>query len=314
MGRMETAVAFLVLLGFASAHLVAAEVSSTVTPAFVWSDLRCLGEKDQSVVYESQTPHSLVGSVLTKIYAKCSATPKLEGEVAYPEMIVAFIGKELRSEDISRSYSSGVLKTLEESVAGAKFSMSIPYVTVSSDKTSVAESLVSHKALNRALKIKEVAVSGSCSVGGYDVKKLTDAPDILAYISGRKSSRVVGGTDILVICYSPSLDWNLEGISNSEGEVLAEVLSALKSSGTSNAVLYSSDPRVAMEKHFGIMERHLLDGTGNTTTDCDALCRSRAVILEGIFVAITLITILVSGICCMKAVKSPTRFEVSKDQ
>lgn len=48
--------------------------------------------------------------------------------------------------------------------------------------------------------------------------------------------------------------------------------------------MYSSDPSASNEKHFGIMERHLLDGTGNATTDCDALCRTRAVILEGIFV------------------------------
>jgi hypothetical protein len=68
---------------------------------------------------------------------------------------------------------------LQESVAGAKFSVSIPYVTVASDKASVAEALVSHKVLSRALKIGDVAVSGSCSVGMHDVKKLTDVPDIL---------------------------------------------------------------------------------------------------------------------------------------
>jgi len=273
-----------------------------------------LGAQDQSVEYEYQTPESLVDSVSAKIYSKCSAAPKVEGEVAYPEMIVAFIGKELLSEDISRSHPSGVLKILQESVAGAKFSVSIPYVTVGSDKASVAESLVSHKVLSRALKIGDVAVSGSCSVGRHDVKKLTDVPDILAYVSGRKTSRARGETDILVICYSPSLDWNLAGVSNSEGEVLAEMLSALKSSGTSNVAVYSSDPRVSREKHYGLMERHLLDGSGNATAGCDALCRSRAVILEGIFVAFTLITILVSGICCMKAVKSPARFEASKEQ
>ena len=58
--------------------------------------------------------------------------------------------------------------------------MSYPYVTVSSDTASVTESLLQHKWLSRALKIREVAVAGSCSVGSHtDVKKLTDAPDIL---------------------------------------------------------------------------------------------------------------------------------------
>jgi len=66
--------------------------------------------------------------------------------------------------------------------------------------------------------------------------------------------------------------------------VLEEVLSSLKASGTSHIAMYSSDPLASNENHLGIMERHLLDGTGNATTGCDALCRSRAVILEGIFV------------------------------
>lgn len=42
MGKaMEIGVLGLVLLSFVSLHLVAAEVFSTATPAFVWSDLRC---------------------------------------------------------------------------------------------------------------------------------------------------------------------------------------------------------------------------------------------------------------------------------
>lgn len=74
-------------------------------------------------------------------------------------------------------------------------------------------------------------------------------------------------------------------------------MSSLKSSGTSNVVMYSSDPSASIESHFGIMERHLLDGTGNATTDCDALCRSRAVILEGIFVVSSyLVAFVVYGI------------------
>jgi hypothetical protein len=80
------------------------------------------------------------------------------------------------------------------------------------------------------------------------------------------------------------------------GQVLAEVLSALKSSGTSNAAVYSSDPRVSREKHYGLMERHLLDGSGNATAGCDALCRSRAVILEGIFV-VSLLFIFFDKFC-----------------
>lgn len=66
---------------------------------------------------------------------------------------------------------------LQESVAGAKYSVSIPYVAVASDPTSVVQHLLSN-VQNAALKIGQVAVSGSCAVGRHDVKRLTDVPDI----------------------------------------------------------------------------------------------------------------------------------------
>ncbi|KAG0613696.1 hypothetical protein M758_6G122700 [Ceratodon purpureus] len=316
---MESALLAFLLLGVLSVHVVAAHAlpdghSTAVTPAFVWSDLRCFGEQDRSVNYESQSSDSLVDTVF-HAFGSCEVTQDVSQGKANPEMVVAFIGRELRSEDISRSQFSDVLMTLQESIAGTKYSLSFPYVTVASNRASVGESLISNvqKKLGAGSKIGQVAVSGSCSVGRHDVKRLTGVPDIEAYIAGRKTSRAQEETDVLLICYSPALDWNLASVYTSEGKVLEEVLSALKSSGTSNFVMYTSDPLASTQKHYGILERHLLDGTGNATTDCDALCRSRAVILEGIFVAITLITILVSGICCMKAVKSPSRFEVSKE-
>lgn len=76
------------------------------------------------------------------------------------------------------------------------------------------------------------------------------------------------------------------------GKVLDEVLSAVKSSATGNVAMYFSDPRVSKVKRYGVLDRHLLEGTSNGTTGCDALCRSRAVILEGIFVVSSLFIFL----------------------
>jgi hypothetical protein len=64
----------------------------------------------------------------------------------------------------------------------------------------------------------------------------------------------------------------------------------------------------------GSLNRHLLQVDGTGTPDCDTLCRRRAVILEGIFVVVFLVVVLASGLCCMKGVKAPARFEVSKEQ
>lgn len=69
------------------------------------------------------------------------------------------------------------------------------------------------------------------------------------------------------------------------GKALSDVLSALKSSGTSNAAMYTSDPVVEREGRHRVLARQLIANySGSATPECDALCRSRAVILEGIFV------------------------------
>ncbi len=64
-----------------------------------------------------------------------------------------------------------------------------------------------------------------------------------------------------------------------------EVISNLRSSGTRHVALYTSDPKGATEGHLTISVRHLIDSaSGNETTSCDAVCHSRARILEGVFV------------------------------
>lgn len=128
-----------------------------------------------------------------------------------------------------------------------------------------------------------------------------------------------GDTDVLIICYSPSLVMNATASSTVEGtgihictgshlcfpkfllknqvlrfwsfwylyiagHVLDEVLSVMKSSLTSNVAVYFSDPTMPKENHTGSLHRHLLQVYGTATPDCDTLCRRRAVILEGIFV------------------------------
>ena len=65
------------------------------------------------------------------------------------------------------------------------------------------------------------------------------------------------------------------------GEVLSEVLLALKSFGTSNVAMYSYGP--SNEKPFGIIEGLLIHGIGNATTKCEAIWKNREVVLEGIF-------------------------------
>jgi hypothetical protein len=307
---MEIIVSALVMLSFASRRSAAAELF--LTPAFVWSEMRCVGVQDHRVNSASQTVESLLESVFYD-FMNCSATQESSETKSNLEMIVAFVGKELRSEDISVRQYSGILKALQEFVANATYSLSIPYVTVGSDDASVLDYFLSnvHKA---TFQIGQLVISGSCLVERHDVMMLTDVTDIKAFIAGRKTSRMEGDTDVLVICYSPALVMNAAAISTVEGHVLDEVLSVMKSSLTSNVAMYFSDPTMPKENHTGSLNRHLLQVNETATPDCDTLCKRRAVILEGLFVVVFLIVVLASGLCCMKGVKAPTRFEVSKEQ
>lgn len=314
-----------ILLAVAALSFVACDAASvsdpsaTVTPAFLWSDSRLFGAKERSVNYESHTSESLGNAIFEGFGRSSAAEESGAKDEKMPELILAFIGQELQAVDVSRTHSSAstdVLDVIQTSMAGAKYSLSIPYVTVGSDETSVAESFLStvQKKLGSDVKMGDAVVAGSCSVQKHGIKNLAGVHDIEAYLKERKSTRAQGETDVLVVCYSPTLDVSIAGVSMSEGKALSDVLSVLKSSGTSNAAMYTSDPVVEREGRHRVLARQLIANySGSATPECDALCRSRAVILEGIFVAITLITILVSGICCMKAVTSPLRFEAAKE-
>lgn len=69
---------------------------------------------------------------------------------------------------------------LQTSMAGAKYSLSIPYVTVGSDETSVAESFLStvQKKLGSDVKMGDAVVTGSCSVQKHGIKNLAGVHDI----------------------------------------------------------------------------------------------------------------------------------------
>ncbi len=69
---------------------------------------------------------------------------------------------------------------MQRVVAGSKYSLSIPYVSIRKDQISTAETLVSvlHRELGSLSRMGEVAVSGSCSVGKQSIKRLAGVPDL----------------------------------------------------------------------------------------------------------------------------------------
>lgn len=116
---------------------------------------------------------------------------------------------------------------------------------------------------------------------------------------------------------------------------LASILSVLRQSGTSNAVIYASDPEsasITYNDHGRVL------ALTSTNTTCDDICETVTGVYEGVLVvsyidfvgnlcesccmisfyvcgwqAITLLIILISGLCCMMGIDTPTRFETLQD-
>ncbi|PSR90285.1 GDP polyribonucleotidyltransferase [Actinidia chinensis var. chinensis] len=82
-------------------------------------------------------------------------------------------------------------------------------------------------------------------------------------------------------------------------------------------LLEVSDPFRPKRYPYQELQRFLAESTlGNgsvSTTVCDGVCQIKSSLLEGILVGIVLLIILISGLCCMAGIDTPTRFEAPQD-
>eukprot|EP00250_Pteridium_aquilinum_P030971 c4261_g1_i1 orf=69-1046(+) len=307
-------------------HLISPTIASSPTaPAFVWSDHRSLGLHTQGAVdYRVFSPQTLVDTLMQKFgWSSLLCNPN-DGGKERLDAVVAFIGNELHSEDIARTSSDDslpVLRILKEYFSSSSYSMALPYISISTESGGILNTLLStiKESCNLKSRPGKMLIVGSCLKGTFDPKwpiltegiELVDnAENVKDFISSRKASRETSETDIIIAC-PVSIDGLEAG--ELEGDMLATVLSALRQSGTSNAVLYASDP-LGATVGYGYNARMLSSNvTSTSNTTCDDICETVAGVYEGIIVAVTLLIILISGLCCMMGIDTPSRFENSQD-
>lgn len=88
------------------------------------------------------------------------------------------------------------------------------------------------------------------------------------YIFGRKTSRAQGETDVMVICYSPTLHWSTDGVSNSEGDTRFWLIAALWTAVRGlQHYQFRSCFVTCVYKHFSLWSRLLLS-TKTLSTEC----------------------------------------------
>ncbi|ESW03550.1 hypothetical protein PHAVU_011G023200 [Phaseolus vulgaris] len=293
-------------------------VPSTV-PAFLWSSHYELASETglkESVNYQVISPYDLAKSVISEagwsnFLCKGKKTHKPL------DLALLFVGGELQSSDLSMNKHAdpALLDLLKISFARSNTSMAFPYVSASEDLL-LENTLVSgfSEACGDDTAIANVAFHGSCSMGGTN-EEVTALHSVQDYLTKRMKDSHRGKTDLVVFCNGGSQDLKNVDRTQSEGETLSKLLSSMEESGAKYAVLYVSDPsRSIRYPSYRELQRFLEEGAESTnSTGCDKVCMLKSSLLEGIFVGLVLLIILISGLCCMMGIDTPTRFETPQE-
>ncbi|XP_028753523.1 uncharacterized protein LOC114713105 [Neltuma alba] len=310
----------LLLVAFIPNGLLA--LPSTV-PAFLWSpdqDLVSNNGPEGTVNYQIISPKDLANSVMSQ--AGWSNLLCKGKEMQKPlDLALLFVGKELQSSELSlnKPADPSLLELLKISFTRSNFSMAFPYVSASEEE-KLENLLVSgfSKACGDDLEIGDVAFLGSCSMEDANHKENAHFHSIQDFLTKRMEESHKGATDLVVFCNGDSLPSENADNTQSEGKILSELLSSVEKSGAKYSVLYVSDPsRSSRYPSYREIQRFLAESTpGNLSANvtlCDEVCQIKSSLLEGLIVGIVLLIILISGLCCMMGIDTPTRFETPQE-
>lgn len=308
--------AILLAFGLIAAQLIHVCSLPSTVPAFLWSRLSHGTSQDnvkEAVNYQTISPNNLAKHVLSEggwANSVCTGkNPRHNVDVA-----LVFVGKELQTSDISSSNHQDptLINLLKESFRNSNASVAFPYIAVSNEKETLENSLISGLIENcgHELEVKNIAYMGSCSLKGQNLKKFGGLRSFQDFID-TKMAGLRGRTDLIFFCGESSE----ESIhAESEGNVLSKIVDFLELSGSTYTVLYASNPYSSNLHTSHLAMRFLAEENSSTnSTHCDGVCELKSTLLEGLFVAIVLLIILISGLCCMMGIDTPTRFETAPD-
>lgn len=289
-------------------------ISAPTVPAFLWSPHYNNHELQTSVNYQTLSPRDLAKSVLSQggwSNLLCS-----ENKVNKPvDLALVFVGRELQSSDIyaNNNADKDLVNRLKVSFTGSNFSMAFPYIAASEEETMV-DSLLSGftEICGHDVGFSNVAFSESCSLTGGNFAKLSNLQSVHDYLASRTEKRAKGEADVVVFCQEGLNSVDELHQPRSEGETFSGLVNSMDQSGEKYAVLYVSNPFKSIQyPSYREVERFLQESTNSTT--CGEVCKIKSSLLEGLLVGIVLLIILISGICCMMGIDTPTRFETPQD-
>ncbi|KAF2542737.1 hypothetical protein F2Q68_00032809 [Brassica cretica] len=318
MMKMQIGVlAFLVALSAIESGIA----SPNTVPAFLWSPHLQAGNggMDEAVNYQVMSAKDLVDSVFTQGGWSNILCSEKKVEEPVVDVALVFIGRELLSSDVSskRNSEPSLVNTLNGLFTASNFSLAFPYIAAPEEERMESLLLSGLKqACPHNVGVSNIVFSDSCFVEDGTIQKLSDLQSFKDHLLSRKETRKEGETDLVVLCSEGSGSNSQSDQSHSERESISELVSSVEQSGSKYTALYVSDPY--WYTSYKTLQRFLAEsGTGNSTvgvaTTCDELCKFKSSLLEGILVGIVFLLILISGLCCMAGIDTPTRFETPQD-
>ncbi|KAF7071675.1 hypothetical protein CFC21_076940 [Triticum aestivum] len=285
--------ALAVMLVAAAQVAVAAPVTA---PAFLWAPKNyglSPNEVKEVVHYQTISPKSLADSVLEEGGWSNLVCSK-DGPQKNVDVAVLFLGSKL-------SFSS------------SEFSMAFPYVAMSDDE-ALENSLLSGFTENceDGSGGNHITYTDTCTASSESVKKHLNMDSVQDLVKSRMGNNPSGPTELIVFCSGGFKD-----NAKTEGQLLLDLVSVLDKSGAKYTVLYASQPYGLLENPSDLpLARYLAEKTNTTKPvleKCDGECQLKSTLLEGVFVGVVLLIILISGLCCMMGIDTPSRFEAPQD-
>ncbi|KAK3139214.1 hypothetical protein QOZ80_5AG0379670 [Eleusine coracana subsp. coracana] len=300
--------------------LLAAQAASgapVMAPAFLWAPKNYGFSSDgakEVVHYQTISPKGLAKSVLQEggwSNLVCSR----EDAHKDVEVAIVFLGSKLQSSDISKDkqVDPALADTLKLSFTSSEFSMAFPYVATTDDE-KLENSLISGftENCNSGFEGMHITYTDTCAVSGQDLKMHHNMDSVNDLVMARMGNNPSGQTDLILFCGGGFEDLDS---AKSEGELLSELVAMLKKSGAKYTILYASQPSSLLESPSNV-GRFLAEKTNTTKVGlgkCEGECLVKSTLLEGTFVGIVLLIILISGLMCMMGIDTPSRFEAPQE-
>ncbi|KAK9742537.1 hypothetical protein RND81_03G179900 [Saponaria officinalis] len=289
-------------------------------PAFMWSPHIDM-ELEENVNYQTLSSKDLGKAVMSD---GSWSNIMCEGKSSHQpvDVAVVFVGRELQSSDISGKDASdaSLLHLLKDSFTKSNFSMAYPYVSAKVEEGTLENCLLEEfeESCDRKMGVGSIAVTDSCSIeDNKQFSVLKDMHSVQEYVASTMEKGIKGRTNLLVVCHRGFSPLKNRDHPQPEGAVFSELISSLDNSGAKYAVLYVSDSYNPIQHPSSYQLGRLLAETpGNASLDfvfCDGVCQIKKSLLEALFVTIVLLIILISGLCCMMGIDSPTRFETPQE-